>query len=91
MKTTSKIIDELGGSTVVAALLKIPATTTVASWKDRGVIPVQHWQALINFAKAKGVDGVTIESLAKIAAAKPVATKRRTAPGKSRERARASA
>lgn len=66
MKTTSQIVDELGGSTALAAALSLPATT-VASWKSRASIPAQHWPALIARAKAMNVKGVSLEVLAKLA------------------------
>jgi hypothetical protein len=67
MKTAAKIIDELGGSTALASALALPATT-VASWKSRASIPVQHWPALITRAKAMDVKGITFETLGKLAA-----------------------
>ena len=66
MRSASDFIDALDGSTAVAALLDLPATT-VASWKSRNSIPVQHWSALIQSAEAKGVAGITLETLAKLA------------------------
>ena len=70
MKTASELIDELGGSTALAAALELPSTT-VASWKSRGVIPPPYWTDIIHRARNMGVDAVTLEFLAELAIARP--------------------
>jgi hypothetical protein len=53
MKTDAQIIDELGGTTTVAADLQEPETT-VSSWKKNG-IPRWRRQPLIDLAQRKNV------------------------------------
>lgn len=65
MRSASEVIDALGGSTAVASLLGLPATT-VASWKSRNSIPVPHWPALISAGKDQKVEGLSYEALVSI-------------------------
>lgn len=53
MRSVTDFIDKLGGSTAVAAVLNVPATT-VASWKSRKSIPVEHWAQLLGIARERG-------------------------------------
>lgn len=39
---------------------------TVRSWKNRGHIPPRYWPALIASAEKRGIEGVTLERLAKM-------------------------
>ncbi|MGV0879470.1 hypothetical protein V6767_20255 [Martelella sp. FLE1502] len=56
----SLIINKLGGLTKTARILssdeKPFAVSTVQGWKERGQIPQAHWPALIEAAKAEGVN-----------------------------------
>lgn len=56
MRSVADFIEALGGSTTVASLLSLPATT-VASWKGRNSIPVERWPQLIDAARERGVEG----------------------------------
>jgi hypothetical protein len=40
----------------------------VALWKHRNTIPPEHWAGVVAAATADGIDGVTLEKLAEIAA-----------------------
>lgn len=65
MKSVQNFIDELGGASEVAKVLD-KATTTVASWKQRKSIPVEHWAELVEVARQRGVDGYDYEALVTI-------------------------
>lgn len=65
MQSVSDIIEKLDGSTAVAKLLHLPATT-VASWKDRGSIPVERWSGLVDVARERGLDELTYEKLVEV-------------------------
>jgi len=62
MNTVHTIVGRLGASHI-SAELRLPYST-VASWKARGVIPSEHWSALVAMSLSKGFDGITFESLA---------------------------
>lgn len=64
ISSPSDAIEVLGGPKDVSDALKKPLTT-VASWGARESIPVEFWPALIKVAAAKGVDGISYESLAR--------------------------
>jgi len=65
MQSVPDIIEKLGGATALADQLGIKATTTVASWKDRKSIPIEHWPKLLDAASAKGID-LNYEQLVKL-------------------------
>ncbi len=69
MDSVADIFDRLGGVTAVAAMLDSPLGT-VSAWKSRDSIPAEHWSKLIGAAVARGVEGVSYEALARIAAAR---------------------
>jgi hypothetical protein len=52
MSTPSAIIDDLGGPTRIARGLDV-YPTLVSEWKRTDSIPVKHWPALIDYAKAQ--------------------------------------
>lgn len=58
-----KVIELLGGTTEVArlCLVGVPA---VSMWKSRNSIPAEHWYALDRAAAARGLKGITFETLA---------------------------
>jgi hypothetical protein len=62
MRSVSDFIEVLGGSTTVASLLGLPGTT-VASWKGRKSIPVEHWPKLLEIARDRGIEGGDYEML----------------------------
>lgn len=67
MQTFADIIVAFGGYAKVAEALSIPAGT-VSSWKSRNVFPSEHWEKLVATASERGIDGVSLEALARIAA-----------------------
>jgi hypothetical protein len=75
----SEAIALLGGHKILSGRIQRPLTT-VASWATREAIPVEVWSKLIDLAKARGVEGVTYETLARAhAPARPGKRKRRAA------------
>jgi hypothetical protein len=58
-KTVSDLIEALGDCTAVGRAIQAP-TTTVHSWKTKGVIPRWRWPALFNLARDKGIDASAI-------------------------------
>lgn len=69
MRSVSDVIEALGGSSILAGELGLPATT-VASWKSRGSIPDEHRPTLIKIARKKAIRGVDYESLTLMHAAR---------------------
>jgi hypothetical protein len=57
-----KLIEDLGGASSLAGELKLPATT-VASWKHRGSIPVEHWPGIVRVAAERGKPEVSSDAL----------------------------
>lgn len=55
MSYATRIVEKLGGTRKAAALLGIPPST-VQSWKDAGLIPAKHQQAVLAAARAGGID-----------------------------------
>lgn len=70
MGSVPNLIDELGGYRAVASFLSLPPTT-VASWKSRGSIAVEHWPKIVEVARERGVVGVTFDELVALHAAPP--------------------
>ena len=69
MEPASTIISLLGGDTAVAKIIG-KHRTTVARWKLSreigglsGRIPQEYWDALIQAAEDRGIDGVTPDTL----------------------------
>lgn len=60
--TLDKIIDELGGTSALAALLQVD-DSTVSTWRRRG-IPPGRWSDLVKLAKRKRRSDITFEVLA---------------------------
>lgn len=54
MKTHIDLIKALGGSTKVARALGFEVSA-VSAWKHRNRIPFEHWPAMADLAKEKGV------------------------------------
>ena len=65
MDTVSDIIQKFNGASVLARQLDLPATT-VASWKHRSSIPVEHWTSLVELAERSEILGLTYEKLVQI-------------------------
>lgn len=55
MAYASKIIDRFGGTRAMATALGLPPST-VQSWKEVGLIPAKHQQAILDEARARGID-----------------------------------
>ena len=52
--------------TLGADLGELP--TTVRQWRNRSVLPDRKWKAAVEHARRRGIEGVTLEILAEIAA-----------------------
>ena len=63
MQSISALINDLGGPTKAAELLGLPAATTVASWRKRGSIPVDHWPRVLEVARERGLQDLNYEKL----------------------------
>lgn len=67
MRTFVSVIEAFGGAAHFAAELAIPAShARVMKWRDS--IPPRYWSRTVNKAAALGIQGVTYEILAAIAA-----------------------
>ena len=69
MNNIPDIVEGLGGATALAEHLGM-AMTTVASWKARHSIPVEHWPKLLEIATSQGID-LSYEQLVHIHTAAP--------------------
>lgn len=67
METAGDIIRALGGLTAVADGLSRPIGT-VSAWCSRNSIPSDYWKGIVEIAEANGVELVTYEALATLAA-----------------------
>lgn len=65
MRSFSEIIDQLGGYRSVADGMPRPLTT-VQSWHQRNSIPPNEWPAVVAYADKVGVEGVTVDLLARL-------------------------
>jgi hypothetical protein len=72
MITTDSVIDLLGGTKAVASALSLPLPT-VSTWRKRG-IPSARWLPLSRLAEERGVEGITLDALARMAAAEEART-----------------
>lgn len=68
MQSFSSLITQLGGPTVVAADLGL-SRETVQKMKERDSIKPKRWPEFVRLAQKRGLDDVTIASLANIATA----------------------
>lgn len=66
MITADSVIDALGGTKAVASALAL-APSSISVWRVRG-IPSTRWLDLVRLADARGLDEITLESLARLAA-----------------------
>lgn len=67
--SADSIIDALGGASAVAKVLRVSAQA-VWNMKANGSIAAKYWQDLVAEAKARDIEGVTLEALAAIAASR---------------------
>ncbi|WP_276200602.1 hypothetical protein [Chelatococcus sp. XZ-Ab1] len=65
MQTIADIFDAFGGSSAVARVLGVGASTA-SEMKRRGNIPPKYWMGIVEGAKRLDLPGVTYEALAKI-------------------------
>lgn len=70
MGSFSAVIDAFGGPAKFGRALGIPASHA-GVMKHRESIPAEYWPAVVKAASEKGIDGVTFEGLALLAATKP--------------------
>lgn len=80
MDDFASLIDKLGSLTETADALGVGAQA-VSNMKARDSIAAVHWPRIVALAARKGLEGVTIEALASMAARKapPIATTQKTA------------
>lgn len=73
MRSFSEIITECGGPSAFAIIL---GTTqqNVSQMRQRNFIPPRFWPATVKAAKEKGIEGVTFENLATLAASRATAS-----------------
>jgi len=67
MQTFTDIIDAWPSRQILAEDLQV-GVTKIAVWRHRRSIPPAHWLALVEAARHRGVNGVSLEDLARIAA-----------------------
>jgi hypothetical protein len=60
--TPDAVIDELGGTSTLAALLQVD-DSTVSTWRRRG-IPPGRWAEVVKVAKRRRCAKITFEALA---------------------------
>lgn len=63
IRTVDDVIEAIGGTAAVAALLGI-GKSTVSSWRARGSIPAEHWKAIVDRADEIECASVSLEALA---------------------------
>jgi Holliday junction resolvase RusA-like endonuclease len=68
MNTFSNLVDlwPTPSLTLFAVDVGVPVQTA-SSWKRRGSIPSRQWLAVVRAAEARGIEGVTVEALARMA------------------------
>lgn len=67
METVTAIIDKFGGTNSFALAIGT-SQQNVTNMKARGSIPQGFWKATVKAAQQRGVDGVSLEILAELAA-----------------------
>lgn len=61
--SVDEIIDALGGTKAVAEAHGVNLSV-VSSWRFRRSIPADRWRDIVALAEARGVEGLTFETLA---------------------------
>jgi hypothetical protein len=69
METFTKIIDAFGGPARFAEAMGITASHA-GVMKARQSVPSEYWSRLVSEASHRGIQGITHESLAELAASK---------------------
>lgn len=64
-QTFTALIDDLGGSAGLADILGA-SVGTASAMKTRDVIPPAHWDAVVRAASERGLNGVSVETLARL-------------------------
>lgn len=69
MQTFTEIINEFGGPSAFAVIL---GTTqqNVSQMRQRNSIPSRFWPTVVEAAQEKNIQGITFETLAKLAASR---------------------
>jgi len=67
MQTSSELIEQFGGAAQMATEIDVPANT-IRQWAARDSIPAWCWQAIVEAAKRRSIEAVTLEVLADLAA-----------------------
>ena len=67
MQTSSELIERFGGAAQMAAEIDVPANT-IRQWAARDSIPAWCWQTIVEAAKRRAIELVTLEVLADMAA-----------------------
>lgn len=65
MKTFAEIIAAWGDDAVFAEEVGAPRSL-VAVWKHRNSIPAPYWSGVLASAEKRGIEGVTVDVLAKL-------------------------
>lgn len=60
--TSREIINRMGGYLAVAAMLDVKPSCA-SNWLARG-IPARYWPAVVSEAQARGIQGISFETLA---------------------------
>lgn len=75
MQTFASIIDAFGGPVPFSQAVGVP-DSHARTMKARDSIPIEYWQATIDAARERKLDGLTIEHMVDLAKAKAEARKR---------------
>ena len=75
MKTFRDVINSFGNAEQMGRDLGVPGLS-VRQWRRRNSIPAQHWTRIVDLAHARGLDIISIELLATIAASSASSTAR---------------
>jgi hypothetical protein len=70
MDDVDDLFEALGGPAEVGRMISV-TTEHAASMRRRGSIPSAYWLLLVTKAAERGIEGVTLEVLAKLAATAP--------------------
>ncbi len=63
MESVAAIFVAFGGSAAVARILNV-GPSTASEMKRRASIPAEYWPELVQEASRRGIEGLTLESLA---------------------------
>lgn len=63
MDTTESILARWPSLAAIASDLGLEDAAVVRMWKKRGLIPVEHFPALVRSAADRSIPGITLETL----------------------------